>query len=97
MFGANHVPKLVYLVPGNISWNTTTNSLQKTRNLYMIVSREWNVCFPRPYFDTLFIKIVEAVFLKALKTYLGFFHKGIDLKPILKEILVSIFKNPKYL
>lgn len=63
----------------------------------MIVSIEWVVCLPRPDFDTHFIKIVEAVILKALKTYLGFFQKGIDLKQILKEILVSIFKNPKYM
>lgn len=82
---------------GNISWNTTTNSLQKTLILYMIVSRKWVVCLPRPDFDTQFIKIVEAVFFKALKTYLGFFQKRIDLKQILKEILVSIFKNPKYM
>lgn len=55
------------------------------------------VCLPRPDFDTHFIKIVGAVFFKSLKSYLGFFQKEIDLKQILKEILVSIFKNPKYM
>lgn len=62
---------------GNISWNTTTNGLQITRILYMIVSREGVVCLPRPDFDTHFIKIVEAVFLKALKPIWVFSKKGL--------------------
>lgn len=52
---------------------------------------------PKACFWHTFHKNRWSRFFKSLKSYLGFFQKEIDLKQILKEILVSIFKNPKYM